>query len=303
MVEIWVPITVVAALFQTLRTALQKQLNVELSINATTFARYVYGFPLAALYVGGLVVFAGFDLPVVNATFLRFCLIGGIAQIIATSALIGLFRLRSFAVGTTFSKTEAIQAALFGTLILGESVSTGGIAAIFVSLLGVLLLSWAANTGSTIGLLRNLGGRAVFLGLLSGALFGVSAVSIRAASLSLGLDHFAIRAGMTVATMTLIQTCLLGTYLLIHERPQLVQTLTTWRRSSLVGLLSVLGSIGWFTAMTLQTAAYVRTLGQIEMVFVFFVSHFYFRERMRPAELGGIALIVGGILVLLNMQV
>lgn len=302
MVELWVPITIVAALFQTLRTALQKQLNVELSTNATTFTRYVYGFPLAALYVGGLVVFAGLEIPELNATFVRFCVIGGIAQIIATSALISLFRLRNFAVGTTYSKTEAIQAALFGTLILGETVGSGGLAAILISLAGVLLLSWGASGGSIAGFFRDLGGKAVLFGLLSGGMFGVSAVSIRAAALSLGDDHFAIRAGITVATMTLLQTVMLTVYLFVRERPQLIASFTSWRRSSLVGLLSVLGSIGWFSAMTLQNAAYVRTLGQIEMVFVFAVSHFYFRERTKPAELAGIALIVGGIVVLLNLS-
>lgn len=300
MVELWIPITLAAALFQTARTALQKQLNVELSTHATTFTRYVYGLPVAIVYVAGLAFLAGMDVPRVNPNFLFYCLVGGVAQIIATSALIALFRIRSFAVGTTYSKTEAILAAVFGTLVLGESVGAGGTTAILISLGGVMLLSWAHSGGGLVGFLRDLGGRAVLLGVLSGALFGATAVAIRAAALSLEGGGFLMRAAMTVVVMVAIQTVVLAVYLFARERTQLVASFTTWRRSSLVGLLGVLGSIGWFTAMTLQNAAYVRTLGQMEMIFVVAVSHFYFRERLKLLEILGIVVIVAGILLLLN---
>lgn len=300
MVELWIPITFAAALFQTLRTALQKKLTAELSTHATTFTRYVYSFPLALLYVLGLAAFGGLDLPQPNSSFLIYCVVGGVAQIFATSALIALFRLRNFAVGTTYSKTDMIQAALFGTVILGEGVGLMGFAAMLVSLAGIALLSLATSGSGAMRFLRALGGPAAVLGLLSGAMFGISAVSIRAAALSLDDGHFLIRAGLTVAVMTTMQTAVMALYLYTRERPQLVRVFTQWRRASFVGVLSVLGSIGWFTAMTLQNAAYVRTLGQVELVFAFAVSHFYFRERTKPVEVAGIFLIVGGILLLVN---
>lgn len=302
MVELWVPITVAAAIFQTLRTALQKQINVDLSVHATTFTRYVYGFPLALLYVAGLTTLGGLDTPSPNHAFLIYCVIGGIAQIGATSALIAAFAQRGFGIGTAYSKTDTIQAAVFGVIILGEVVSFGGSAAIFISLTGVVFLSAAVSGTGAIGFIKALGSRGAWLGLLAGALFGVSGVVIRAAALSLDEGHFLMRAALTLAVMTILQTALLAAYLYMRERDQLVGALASWRRSGLVGVLGILGSIGWFTAMTLQNAAYVRTLGQVELVFAFLVSHFYFRERVKPMELVGVTLLVGGILLLLNVR-
>ncbi len=300
MVELWIPITFAAALFRTLRTALQKKLTANLSTHATTFTRYVYSFPLAALYVLGLMEFGGLDLPALNTTFLVYCVVGGVAQIFATSALIALFALRNFAVGTTYSKTDMIQAALFGAVILGEGVGFFALAAMLVSLAGIAFLSYATSGGGVRRFLHAMSGRAVLLGLLSGAGFGISAVSIRAAALSFEGGHFLVRAGLTLAVMTAMQTAAMALYLYARERPQLVGVFTQWRQASFVGLLSVLGSIGWFTAMTLQNAAYVRTLGQVELVFAFLISHFYFAERTSPPEIAGILLIVAGILLLVN---
>lgn len=53
----------------------------------------------------------------------------------------------------------------------------------------------------------------------------------------------------------------------------------------------MLGSVGWFTAMTLEQASYVRAFGQIEFVFALLVSTRFFRERYTRKELVGIALI------------
>ncbi len=50
--------------------------------------------------------------------------------------------------------------------------------------------------------------------------------------------------------------------------------------------------------MTLERAAYVKALGQIEFVFALGVSTFFFRERTNPRELSGMALIAAGVLVL-----
>jgi uncharacterized membrane protein len=51
--------------------------------------------------------------------------------------------------------------------------------------------------------------------------------------------------------------------------------------------------------MTIQNAAYVRALGQIELVFTFIAAQVVFRERSTGLEIGGIVLIVAGILILL----
>jgi drug/metabolite transporter (DMT)-like permease len=99
-----------------------------------------------------------------------------------------------------------------------------------------------------------------------------------------------------------MQTVLMGSYLALRERDQLAKVILTWRVSALVGLTGVLGSAGWFLAMTLQKVAYVRTVGQVELVFTFIASYFFFKERASRAEIAGIGLIVAGIVVLLNFR-
>ncbi len=302
---LWIPITVAAALFQCIRTGIQRQLKAELSTNGANFTRYFYGFPIAILYLGALMTFTSLPWLVPNGWFLFYCALGGIAQILATSLLIYLFSLRNFVVGTTYSKTEVIQTALVGFILLGEPVGLWGIVAILISLFGVILLSQAkvAADRSLMDLCRQLvlglGEPAALIGLLCGGMFAFAAVGVRAASLSLGGEGFVMQAAMTLAVMNTLQTIILGIYLWIREPEQWGAVMRQWRPGALVGLFSVLGSAGWFSAMTLQTAAYVRALGQVELVFTYITSRFVFRERINALELTGILLVAGGILLLL----
>ena len=75
--------------------------------------------------------------------------------------------------------------------------------------------------------------------------------------------------------------------------------LQAWKVAGVGGLSGMMASAGWFTAMTIQNAAYVRALGQIELVFTFAASYFFFHEKTNRVELFGIALVIGGILILL----
>lgn len=302
MVELWIPITVAAAFLQCVRTAIQKHLTGQLSTNGASYARFVYGFPVAVVYLWLLIGPIGLPLPDAHAAFLAYCLVGAVTQIIATSLLIQVFRYRNFAVGTTYSKTEAVQTAIFGFLLLGDPLSAGAFGAILVSFVGVVLMS-LAKTGT--GLTRMFSGLTetpALIGIGSGALFGVTAVSVRAAALSLGGEGFLVQAAYTLAVVLAMQTVLMSVYLAWREPGQLAKVARTFRISGLVGLTGVLGSIGWFSAMTLENAAYVRTLGQVELVFTFIASYFFFRERATKTEIAGILLIVGGIVLLLNFR-
>ncbi len=302
MFELWVPITIAAAVLQFLRTALQKSLTARLSVNGATFVRFFYGFPLVIIYVVALHLGAGLTVPAVSATFFAYCLLAAVTQIVATSLLIYLFSLRNFAVGTTYSKTEAIQTALFGIVILGEPLTFGGFLAIVIGVIGVIVLS-QSNAPASVGRFASaLTDRAALVGIGAGGLFAITAVAIRAAALSLEGDGFLIQAALTLMVVNVTQTILLGLYLGVRERTQLKLVLTTWRMSALVGLTGVLGSAGWFTAMTLQNAAYVRTLGQVELILTFMASHYLFRERIHKLEVLGVLLILLGIVLLLNFR-
>ena len=297
--ELWVPITLAAAFLQNLRSALQKHLRGDLRISGATFCRFVYAVPLALAYVLLLGEGFGFDWPVPNPRFALFAMLGGVSQITATALLVHLFSLRNFAVGTTYSKTETVQAAAFGLLILGEPVSAAAALGIGVSLAGVMAVSVAKSALTVRNLLLGWTGRAALIGVVSGTLFGVSAVSYRAASLSLGGEGFLMQAAFTLACVLVFQTALMALWIRVREPGELTRVARAWRVAAIVGVSGMLGSAGWFTAMTLENAAYVKALGQVELVFTFTVSWFIFRERSTVMEVAGVLLVVGGILILL----
>lgn len=296
---LWIPVTIAAAFLQNLRSTWQKQLTGTMSATAATYVRFSYGLPVAVVYLWGLHEIGGFALPSPNGWFLVYCLIGGVAQIIATFLLVALFAYRNFAVGTTYSKTETVQAALFGVIVLGDHPSMGAVAAILVSLAGVIAISMAKSHLTLANFGRSLTERPTLMGLGTGAGFGISAVCYRAASLSLHADGFLIAASYTLVTVLIIQTVLMTAWLMWREPQELRKTATAWKVSCLVGLVGALASVCWFTAMTIENAAYVRALGQIELVFTFASSYFLFKEKTGRLELLGIGLVIGGLLLLL----
>ncbi len=299
MFELWVPITIMAAFMQNVRSALQKHLKSRLSTGGTTYVRFVYAVPLALLYAAGLHIAGGFAMPLPTAEFALFGVIGGVAQILATALLVSLFSFRNFAVGTAYSKTETVQAAIFGLVILGDPLSTGAAVGIAISLVGVMAISTARSETGARTVLVAWTGKPALIGIASGAMFGISAVAYRAASLALGGEGFLMQAAFTLACVTILQTLIMTVYLMAREPGQIAAVIHNWRVASLVGLSGMLGSACWFTAMTIQNAAYVRVLGQIELVFTFIASYMFFKERTNRIEFAGILGIVIGIVVLL----
>ncbi|MCJ8149182.1 DMT family transporter [Shinella sedimenti] len=297
--ELWIPITIAAAFLQNLRSALQKHLQGSLGTRGASFVRFGYGFPLAILYALSLHWIAGLAFPALNWTFAAWAVIGGLAQIFATMLLVYLFSLRNFAVGTAYSKTEPVQAAIFGFILLGERITPGAVVAIIVGVIGVMLISVARSPLSWRNTFAALTGRTALIGIASGGVFGVSAVAYRSAALSLDGPGPIMNAAVTLACVTTFQTAFMLIWMLWKDKNEIVQVLKSWRSSSLVGITGVMGSACWFTAMSLQQVAYVRALGQIELVFTFMASYFLFHERVNRTEVAGCLLIVCGILGLL----
>ncbi len=304
MIELWIPVTITAAFMQNLRSAVQKYLKGQLSTTGATFVRFGYGLPLAIAYVA--LLHFGVDLPIpsINTEFMLYTMLGGITQILATFLLVYLFGLRNFAVGTAYSKTEAIQAAVFGFVLLADPLSLGAGVAILIGFFGVALIS-VTNTKLTLAtILKATFSRTAGIGLLSGALFGASAVGFRGGSLALGggEEEFLMQAGFTLMCGITFQTLVILAYMQWKEPGQIKAVVRAWKPASMVGLSGVLGSICWFTAMTIQSAAYVRTLGQIELIFTFAASYFIFKERPNRTEIIGVLLIAAGIIVLLQSK-
>ena len=295
----WIVITIFAAFVQNFRFMLQRHLKAtELSTGGATLARFLFSFPLVAVIVLIYATLRDLNLPTTNPRFWTAVLTGGLAQILATMCVVALFAHRSFAIGITFKKTEVMLTALVGLIVLGETVSISGIVAIAIGFVGVLLLSDPPQAENAPTGWTRFFNRAAGLGIASGAFFGVSAVGYRAASLSLPSDDVFLRASMTLAVVTAWQTLALASWLAVCERGEVTRVMRSWRVSSLVGLTSMLGSLGWFTAFTLQSAAYVKALGQIELVFSFLTSWLIFKESTTRREGLGVALLVVSVLLI-----
>lgn len=297
--ELWIPITIAAAFLQNLRSATQKHLKAVMGTTGATFVRFGFGCPFALLFVIVLHSFVGYPPPALNATFFGWAGLGALGQIVATFLLIHLFSFRNFAVGTAYSRTELAQAAIFALVFLGERASFGAVAAIAVSVIGVMLISVAHVAVSLRSVLASTISRNALIGLASGTAFGVSAVAYRAASLALGGPNFLMQAAVTLAFVITFQTAIMFAWMLWKDRAEIGRIADAWKPSLFTGFVGASASFGWFTAMTLQQAAVVKSLAQIEMLFTFAATVFFFKEKINRLEVAGCVLIVGGILVLL----
>ena len=297
--EAWIPITLAAAFLQNARSALQKRLQAPLSTLGAAYARFIFAVPFALAYFVGLSVWHDGRVPLPNAPFAAWAAFGGIMQILATVLLIAAFRHRGFAVATVYSKTETVQVALAGLILLGDRLSLGAVAGILVGLVGVGVMAGARGVGLAALPRALLTDRAAHLGIASGAAFALSAIGYRAASLSLGDPSAWLAAGMTLACVTGFQTIVMGAWLRLFRPGAVGAVIAAWRQTAPVGLVGMLASACWFTAMTLEPAAHVRALGQVELVFTFLASMLWFREKPVAAELLGAVLVVAGILLVL----
>jgi len=297
MPDLWIVVTLAAAVFQTGRFMLQKYLaTATLSASGATFSRFFYSAPFILLLLATYLWLSDLSLPDLAPGFWLYGLMGGTAQILATVCVVLLFKQRNFAVGITFKKTEVIQTVLMGWVVLGEGVTQLGFAAIALGVVGLLLLSGGPETsGWRLGDLRN---RAAGLGIASGFLFSISAVCYRGASLAVLSDEPVLRASVTLAAVVSMQTMIMAVWLHYREPGQMRAVWNARRVALWIGLTSMGGSLCWFIAFTLQNAAYVKALGQVELLLSIMASTLFFRETISRREWAGITVLVSSILML-----
>jgi drug/metabolite transporter (DMT)-like permease len=298
----WIPIVLWAALAQTARNAAQRSLVAQAGTLGATLARFLYGLPFAAAYV--LVLHAlpatAAAVPSFHAGYFGWLLLGAVSQLAATAFLLAAMKQRNFVVGVAYSKSDALQVALFGTLFLHELPGWVTLLAMGLATTGVVLLSLPRKAGDGApGGVRTWTGWAAVFGLASGAGFALSAVGYRGAALQLpGVSPWLI-GGWGVLWAQAIQTVLLGGWLALRAPGALRAIAVAWRVSTVAGSAGALASIGWFTAFALTSAANVRTLGMVEVVFSYLVSHRFLREKLTPAEQAGLVLVLLGVCALL----
>ena len=298
MPDLWILVTLAAATFQAVRFMLQKHLATDtLSAGGATFSRFLYSLPpiavLCAVYLAG----TGQPLPVLPVAFWGYGLLGATSQIMATVCVVLLFKQRNFAVGITFKKSEVILTALTGWLLLGEGVSLGGFAAIALGAVALLVLSGQAEQRGIS--LRDFGNRAALLGIGSGVLFSISAVSYRGATLTLDQADAVLRAIVTLTAVVGMQTLIMLVWLRLREPGEISAVWAARKVAVWIGLTSMGGSLCWFIAFALQNAAYVKALGQAELILSVAATTLFFREKISVREWIGMGLLVASILMLI----
>jgi drug/metabolite transporter (DMT)-like permease len=288
---LWALFTVIAAASQTVRNATQRELTTTLGTAGATHVRFLFGLPFAALFLVAVVIASGEALPRPPISFWPWVLDGALAQIAATALMLAAMNDRSFVVVYAYIKTEPVQAALFGLAFLGDTVTLPMAAAILIATFGVVVM--ALKPGATLGL------RATLLGLAAGSMFALSAVGYRGAILSLGLPNYLMAATYTMVVGLIVQVGLLSLYLWLRDPGVVRAILQHWRPSMLAGFLGALASQFWFLAFALATAASVRTLALVEVLFAQAISTFMFRQATTPREALGVVLIVVGVVLLI----
>lgn len=295
---IWVVASVLAAFFQTIRTALQKHLTTDMPTTTINWVRYGFGLPFIVLYMSLLIVYFGYSFPALNLLFIFYCLGASITQIVGTHFLISLFSERHFAIGTTYAKTETLLTAVFGFILFGEKLALLAWIAVIIGMVGVMCISITDDKITLKKLLTALASRSALKGLLAGCGFSLAGLCIRQATLHLEAPIF-INAGTTLLVVMTLQLIILGCWILYNNTACFAQLRRQWQPCLAIGLTSTLGSIGWFTAFALAQAAYVKMVGNIELLFCLLITHYIFHDPIKKIEIAGIYLITGGIILLL----
>jgi drug/metabolite transporter (DMT)-like permease len=295
MTAIWLPAALFGGLFQAWRTAIQQRLRAELTVSGAGLVRYAFGAPVALILLCTYLAWRGEPLPSVAAPFWPLAAAGGLAQILGTNALIAAFGHRGFVVGTAFSKTEALQAALVSFVTLGERLGWLVWAGIGVGVAGVTVLGTAGKAEGWRGLAASLTQRGALLGLASGGLFALTGVLVKLATQHIATPDRVLAALVALVVVMAMQTVMHGTWVAWRE-PQTWRAVWISRRTSAqVGLLAALGSACWFTGFATAPVALVRVVGQVEVFATLGFGHFYLREPLHLREAAGLLLVAAGV--------
>jgi len=294
---LWAIFTIVAAFSQTVRNAAQRQLTATLGTVGATHVRFLFGFPFALVFLAAVLIAGELSLPRPGLAYWAWIADGALAQIAATALMLAAMNERSFVVTIAYIKTEPVQVALFGLVLLGDAVTPLLALAILVATAGVVVMSLKPGT-HTDGIKAG-GMRPTLSGLAAGAMFGLSAVGFRGAILNLGLPSYLMAATFTLVVGLLLQSLLLSAYLWWRDPKVLTAIMRAWRPSLFAGFMGALASQFWFLAFALATAASVRTLALVEVLFAQAISRFVFKQPTTRREALGIVLIVIGCTLLI----
>ncbi|TKW66095.1 MAG: DMT family transporter [Paracoccus denitrificans] len=287
----WIIATLIAALAQTGRNAAQAGMAREVGTFGATAVRFVFGLPFAAVFLLALSYWK--PVPAVSATMIGWAAFGAAAQIGATAFMLVTMRGQGFGVATALMKTEPVTLAIIGVLFLAEPLGASRLIAIVLAVSGVILISGAQWSRAN--------ARSVMTGVTAGALFGLSAIGFRLAVLAPETGHTIMRASLVLVIALSLQTAAMLVWMMLRDRATLGAIARSWRVSLAAGALGAFASLFWFVGFALTSAANVRTLALIEVLFAQLLSARLFRQHTSPRQLIGIALIAAGVVILIRV--
>src|SRR5256884_2026915 len=290
---LWIPFTIIAALGQVARNAMQRSLTGPLGTWGATNIRFLFGLPFSVVFFAVAVVATGDHVPWPTASFWPWLVLGALSQIVGTGLMLLAMNDRSFVVTTAYMKTEAIQTAIFGFIFLGDHLTAIKVIAILIATAGVVIA--ALRPGAEKGFADL---KPTVLGLGAAAVFALSAVGFRGAIITVPGVTFVTAASYTLVFGLFVQTLILSIYLLLRAPDVLKAILGLWRPSMFAGFMGAFSSQFWFLAFALTAAANVRTLALVEVLFAQAVSYYSFKHPLAARELAGIVLIVIGVALL-----
>ena len=295
----WIVTSVMGAFFQNARSSIQKKLNTEMSLMASTYVRFAFSLPI--LFVVFFIYFGNFNyfiISVQNSNFITYVILASVLQISFTLLFLYLLKFTNFLVGTALSKTEVIQIAFFEFIILKDYLNFYALLGIMISTIGVIIFS----TKDLKNIINGFFSKSTVVGLLCGTLLALSVVFYRGSMEFLEFTNKNFdRALLTLFAATIIQTSLITFYLLLFEITEFKKIKSNIKLSSLAGFFGFSATISWFYSFSLVQAALVRAVGQIELLFSYVSSRFMFKEKVRYIEIFGIIIFIFGlILVIFN---
>jgi drug/metabolite transporter (DMT)-like permease len=287
----WVFFTLSAVVLQTFRNALQGKLSVNMRTSGVTLARFLFAPPIALTYLVLLYTFSNQVIPEFSLKFVFFVLLSSVLQISATALMVILFKQKNFAVGAGLAKSEALVAGVLGTLFFGSQLSLFGWVGILVGAGAIYILSGGGRKGQ-------LSLKTVIIGLACGTCFALTSLFVREASHLLNVP-FPHSAAWVLLWVICIQTTLLVSYIAVKDRSTFVVLKNNTKMTLVTSIISCFGTICWFSAVSLHHVAYVKTLGQVEVLLTMLVATFWLKNRVQKHEVIGLLLIaVASILVM-----
>lgn len=287
----WIAFTLLAAFSQSWRNAFQSKLAGTMSVAGVTLARFIWAGPIALLYLYALYQWQPVSAPNFSGEFVFYIVAAAIMQILATGLMVMLFKLENYAIGAGLAKCEAPVSAVLSVLFFGTALTLTGWIGVLIGTLGVLIMSSASGW-------RSLSPKVFLLGMACSTAFALTSLWVREASLSIGLP-FPHSAAWVLFLVITLQTLIICTYLFFKERDTLRQIFKKSRLVVMTSLASVIGSLGWFSAMSLQAVPYVKTLGQVEVIFMVLISYFWLGQSIARKDI--LALILLSIAAVLVM--